>query len=40
MKTKLLTMLYTLIFAVATIAANSPSLWNRFEPKCPERLKK
>lgn len=40
MKNKLLMMLYTLVLGIATVAANSPSMCNRYQPKCPQKLKK
>lgn len=40
MKNKLLMMLYTLVLGIATFAANSPSLMNKYQPKCPQKLKK
>lgn len=40
MKNKLLMMLYTLVLGIATFAANSPSQLNKFEPECPQKLKK
>lgn len=40
MKNKLLMMLYTLVLGVATLAANSPSCMNKYQPECPKKLKK
>lgn len=40
MKTKLLTLLYTLVLGIATFAANSPSMCNRYQPECPKKLKR
>lgn len=40
MKNKLLMMLYTLVLGIATVAASSPSMYNKYQPECPQKLKK